>query len=70
MAEAQGARRCRVKLQREFWISFVIAFVICFFGVTIGWDTILADLIVLGVTLLIGFGIGTTIRRARERRNT
>lgn len=54
---------------KSFWFSFVMGFVICFFGVTIGWGTILVDLIVLGVCMLIGLGIGLTIRRGLEKKN-
>ena len=50
---------------RQFQISAIVAFLVCFFGVTIGWDTIIADIIVLVVAIAIGLSIGYAIRRAR-----
>lgn len=61
MAEAQDGVAVRNMFSKSFWFSFIMGFVICFFGVTIGRDTILANLIVLGVF--------TLIRRNIERRN-
>jgi len=50
---------------RSFIIGFVLAFLVSFFGVTIGWDTILSDVIVLVVFVSLGLMIGYAIRRAR-----
>lgn len=50
---------------RSFIIGFVLAFLVSFFGVTIGWDTVVADVIVLVVFVSLGLMIGYAIRRAR-----
>jgi len=52
-------------VSKRAWISAIVAFLVCFFGVTIGWDTVIADVIVLVVGLSIGLSIGYAIRRAR-----
>lgn len=50
---------------RSFIIGFVLAFLVSFFGVTIGWDTVISDVIVLVVFVSLGLMIGYAIRRAR-----
>jgi hypothetical protein len=50
---------------RSFVISTILVFIVCFFGMTIGWDTVVADIIVLVVGLSIGLAIGYAIRRVR-----
>jgi ABC-type xylose transport system permease subunit len=50
---------------RSFILSFIAAFTVSFFGITLGWDTVVAQLIVVVVGMSIGLAIGYTIRRAR-----
>ena len=49
----------------NFWFWFVISMAACFFGVFLGFETVIADVIVLVVGLGIGLAIGFAIRAAR-----
>jgi hypothetical protein len=54
-----------VSFNKSFKIAFVIAFVLAFFGVAVGLERVVFDVLAVGVGVLGGYSGGMAFRRLR-----